>query len=311
MYNAFKAGIRYASRCKPKTKAYKEISMLSSRQSPIQFQTRSICQYLPDHRPSLSDHMIFAPSVDPALYGSLISHGWRRYGRELYRMACPGCNICIPLRINAEKIRLSSSLKKILRLNSDLQIVVKPPSFNAEHFELWKSYSKLKHFSGPGDLTEEVYCGLFEPWSLILEYREMAAQNRLVAVSHIDPLPDGISSVYFSFAPEAKDRSLGFFSIMAEAYIAASAAHLLKGKFVSIETEAVVSYYSNRENACKNSGWYYLGFWVPGSPKMEYKARISPFEIALPEWHEFGSRLEALEYLRDVRMPGLGPSLQI
>jgi len=285
--------------------------MLSSRQSPIQFQTRNICPYLPNRRPSLSDHMLFASSVDPALYGSLISHGWRRYARELYRMSCPGCKLCIPLRINAEKIRLSSSLKKILRLNSDLHIAVKPPSFNAEHFELWKRYSIWKHFSGPEDLTKEAYCGLFEPWSLILEYREMAAQNRLIAISHIDPLPDGISSVYFSFAPEAKDRSLGFFSIMAEAYIATIAAHLLNEESISIETAEVVSYYLKGENMRKNSSWYYLGFWVPGSPKMEYKARISPFEIALPEWHEFGSQLEALKYLRDVRMPGLSPFLQI
>lgn len=307
MYNTFKAGFRYAGRCKPKLEACKEIWMLSSRQSLIQFQTRSVCPYLPDHRSSLSDHMIFAPSVDSALYESLIRHGWRRYGRELYRMACPGCRLCIPLRISAEKIRLSSSLNRILRLNSDLQIVVKPPSFNPEHFELWKRYSIWKHLSAPEDLTEEAYCGLFETWSLILEYREMEASRQLVAVSHIDPLPDGISSVYFSFDPEAKNRSLGFFSIMAEAYIAASAARLIKGKSVAIETAAVASHYSNRENAHKNSGWYYLGFWVPGSPKMDYKARISPFEIALPEWHEFGSRHEALKYLRDVRIPGFGP----
>jgi len=285
--------------------------MPSNRQSPILFQTRGICQYLPDHRLSLSEHMIFAASVDPVLYGNLIRHGWRRYDSELYRMACPGCKICIPLRINAEKIRLSSSLKKILRLNSDVRIVAKPPFFDPEHFVLWKRYSIWKHFSEPENLTKESYCGLFEPWSLILEYREMSAQDRLIAVSHIDPLPDGLSSVYFSFAPEAKDRSLGFFSILAEAYIAANGAQLLKSKYSSIETKAVASYYSKREPMHKDSGWYYLGFWVPGSPKMEYKARIAPFEIALPEWHEFSSRLEALKYLRDIHVPGLSPFMQI
>lgn len=158
----------------------------------------------------------------------------------------------------------------------------------------------------PQDLTIDAYCNLFETWSLILEYREMAGSQKLVAVSHIDPLPDGISSVYFSFEPEAKNRSLGFFSILAEAYLAAGIVDI-NGKSFTIDTKAIVGYYSNREIMHKKPGWYYLGFWVPGSPKMDYKARISPFEIALPEWHEFGSRHEALKYLYDIRLPGLSP----
>jgi arginine-tRNA-protein transferase len=45
--------------------------------------------------------------------------------------------------------------------------------------------------------------------------------------------------------------------------------------------------------------YYYLGFWVPGSPKMRYKADFHPFELLLDGasgyryWVPFGSRTEA------------------
>lgn len=110
----------------------------------------------------------------------------------------------------------------------------------------------------------------------LAEYRDPA--GRLLALGFLDILPAGLSSVYFAWEPEAQKRSLGSFSIIAETRLAAS----------------------------MGLGWYYLGFWVPGARRMDYKADFSPFELALPDpatpgslhWKNFASKEDALESLR-------------
>jgi arginine-tRNA-protein transferase len=291
------------------------------------FQARGTCPYLMDHRESITDYLIFGQEVDPFLYGALIRDGWRRYGKGLYRMLCPGCRLCIPLRIHAASMHLAGSLRRILLLNRDLLIIPRPPAFIEEHYMLWRNYSLWKHSCNPDELDEASYCQLFVPWSLIFEYRENNENKRLIALSHVDPLAGGLSSVYFSFAPEAKARSPGFFSILAEAYIAAfiKPDKLPLNKEISAKT--IFSFYENKKTlkstrpgadediGCQHgSPWYYyLGFWIPGAPKMDYKARIRPFELAIAEseaniastWRQYASRDEALAYLHEKRWPGL------
>jgi arginine-tRNA-protein transferase len=77
--------------------------------------------------------------------------------------------------------------------------------------------------------------------------------GRLVGVGWVDVLEDGLSSVYFAFDPDESPRSLGTFSIMEEIRYARTL-----GKH-----------------------WLYLGFYVPGSPKMAYKGAFRPREFAV------------------------------
>lgn len=69
---------------------------------------------------------------------------------------------------------------------------------------LWQRYSLWKHSIPLKDLGEDSYNRLLEPWSLIFEYRDNNEDRKLLAVSHVDPLDDGLSSVYFSFDPDEK-----------------------------------------------------------------------------------------------------------
>jgi len=69
----------------------------------------------------------------------------------------------------------------------------------------------------------------------------------------VDLLPNGLSSVYFAFEPAESHRSLGIYSIMKEIDLARDL-----GK-----------------------EWLYLGFFVPGSPKMAYKGAFHPREFAV------------------------------
>ena len=66
-----------------------------------------------------------------------------------------------------------------------------------------------------------------------------------------DALSDGLSLVYSFYAPEEGRRSLGSFIILD---------HIVQARLNSIP-------------------YVYLGYWVSGSPKMDYKARFNPVEV--------------------------------
>lgn len=114
------------------------------------------------------------------------------------------------------------------------------------------------------------------PLTAITEYRD--GTGRLCGAGIIDILPAGLSSVYFIFDPDEGRRSLGYYSVFIEASLA-----LRMGK-----------------------PFYYLGFWVPGAPTMDYKADFHPLQVAVaqrnggdtgqsnPAWMEFPGKTQAL-----------------
>jgi len=83
----------------------------------------------------------------------------------------------------------------------------------------------------------------------IVEYRN--EDGALIACMLIDRLNDGLSLVYSFFEPDESGRSLGNFMIVDQI----SRCHEEELPFL------------------------YLGYWVPGSPKMHYKSRFKPAEI--------------------------------
>jgi len=81
----------------------------------------------------------------------------------------------------------------------------------------------------------------------------------LSAVCLTDVLDDGLSMVYSFFDPDKRADSLGTYVIL---------------DHIRLAREAGLPY-------------IYLGYWVPGSPKMDYKARFSALEVYTGgEWVE-------------------------
>ena len=72
----------------------------------------------------------------------------------------------------------------------------------------------------------------------------------MLAVALTDVLSDGLSMVYSFFEPDEGDRSLGTFMILD---------HIERAKRMGLP-------------------YVYLGYWVPGSRKMDYKGRFLPRE---------------------------------
>ena len=107
-------------------------------------------------------------------------------------------------------------------------------------------------------------------------FLELWKDDQLMSVATCDQLDDGISAVYTFFEPDEPKRSLGVYSILQQM-------ELLKSW---------------------NLKYLYLGYWVPHSAKMRYKAQYAPFEVLIDgQWH----RLE--KPLSDEEIERLGHSL--
>ena len=199
-----------------------------------------------------------------ALYGSnsrrlnnsLSKQGFRRSQNVLYRPSCSNCKACMSARISSPKFKLSKSQKRIQFRNKDVIRVVKPPVATDQQYDLFKRYINARHPNGGmSDMDANDFTAMIEETNVeskIVEY--YANKNgtpELISFSLVDILDDGISMVYSVFDPDIKERSLGTYMIIDHNDLASE----MKLKFV------------------------YLGYWVKGSSKMDYKKRFSPLEV--------------------------------
>jgi leucyl-tRNA---protein transferase len=207
------------------------------------------CPYLEER--TWITYSFSSPTVKSSLYELLLEQGWRRSGQTYYQNHCPNCNLCIPIRVPVDRFTPSKSQRRIARINSDVQVEVETTGMDAEVFQLYSRYVQARHSPGTIPTAEEYmgFLGSAPGDTLMMKYR---TDGRLVGAGWVDILPDGLSSVYFAFEPGESRRSLGTFSVMREIGLARQ---------------------QGRE-------WLYLGFYVPGSTKMEYKARFRPHQLA-------------------------------
>ena len=189
----------------------------------------------------------------------VLSHqGFRRSQNVLYRPSCSGCSACLSARIVAGEFQPSRNQRRVLRRNAGVDRVTRSPWATESQYELFRKYLDARHAAGGmADMDMQEFAAMIEETpvrSRVIEYRRNSpdhAESELVAVCLTDVLGDGLSMVYSFFDPDLDADSLGSFIIL---------------DHVQIAREAGLPY-------------VYLGYWVPGSPKMDYKARFRPLEI--------------------------------
>lgn len=208
------------------------------------------CPYLPEHEAVAA---VCSDENAVSQYESYLEHGWRRSGRMIYRYMCKHCNLCIPIRIEAGETRWSKRARRTIAVNADLDHRLTSPDYTNEYFDLYRRYMISRHPDSAADIRASFLSLLDSPMGGLLEYREKS--GTLVGLSFLDITSKALSSAYFAFDPRASHRSLGINSVYKEVEMAKT-----MGKH-----------------------YYYLGYWVPNSKKMNYKADFYPFELLLDQ----------------------------
>lgn len=196
----------------------------------------------------------------------LTQGGFRRSQTIAYRPACESCRACVSIRVLVGEFRPSGNMRRIIKANRDIVGEIVPNRPSADQYSLFRRYLDARHADGGMmDMSVIDYAMMVEDSHVetrIVEYRrrgpDTAINGRghgpLVALSLTDILADGLSMVYSFFDPELADRSLGSFMILD---------HMARARAEGLP-------------------FLYLGYWVEGSRKMEYKARFRPQQRLMP-----------------------------
>ncbi len=226
------------------------------------------CPYLPG---KIERKLFTALQGDGAAHlNDVLSHqGFRRSQNVLYRPSCAGCSACLSARIVVSGFQPGRSQRRILQRNAGLERVSSSPWATEEQFALFRRYLDARHATGGmADMDSHEFAAMIEETpvrSRVVEYRAPRPSGRgseLRAVCLTDVLSDGVSMVYSFFDPTFASDSLGAFIIL---------------DHIDIARSAGLSY-------------VYLGYWVPGSPKMDYKARYRPLEIFVEgRWTDYAA----------------------
>ncbi len=193
------------------------------------------------------------------LNDALSKQGFRRSQNVLYRPSCADCAACLSARVRVADFKPSKSQRRTLRKNSDLERNATAPWATESQFELFRRYLDSRHADGGmADMDVFEFAAMVEETpvkSRVVEYTtgqtDTPGKDALRAVCLTDVLDDGLSMVYSFYDPDLAHKSLGTYIILDHIRIAA---------------EAGLPY-------------VYLGYWVPGSPKMGYKSGFSALEI--------------------------------
>ena len=222
------------------------------------------CPYLPGR----TERKVFARLTGPLaqpLSEALTHSGFRRSQTIAYRPACDGCSACVSVRVVADGFQISRSQRRIARRNCDLVRREVAAEATREQFALLRTYLDSRHSGGGmSDMGLFDYVAMVEETPVdthIVEYRRPdsdGAPGALMACALTDVLRDGLSMVYSFFHPGEDARSLGTYMILD--HVRAAAARKLP--------------------------YVYLGYWVEGSAKMDYKSRFRPLEALTKEGWE-------------------------
>lgn len=216
------------------------------------------CPYLPGR----SERKVFTELKGPhadALNDALGRIGFRRSQTVAYRPSCIDCSACVSVRVPVGDFAPSATQRKALRRNDDLVVSLCRPWSTSEQFDLLQRYLGVRHPGGGMATMDEVdFADMVEHTpvtSHVVEYREPSADGvtpgRLVGACLTDRQGDGLSMIYSFYDPEHEARAgLGNFIILD---------HIRQAQDLGLP-------------------YVYLGYWVEGSSRMQYKVRYRPME---------------------------------
>jgi len=210
----------------------------------------SECSYL-DDKQAIN---IYADPHHPnprAVYNQLIKRGFRRSGEYVYRPGCGECNACVPVRIRTGDFSPRRTDKRNLKKNQSLKVDYTTARYSDEYFSLYERYLNARHQGGGMDNPEpeDFERFLLNPWGETL-FVEIYDGEKLIGIAVTDATNDGLSAVYTFFDPDYMSRAIGKYAILQQIELC---------KIMTLP-------------------YLYLGYWVDGCQKMQYKTDFYPQE---------------------------------
>ena len=191
------------------------------------------------------------------LNNALSRQGFRRSQNVVYRPSCESCVACMSARNRVADFCPSRSQRRVLKRNAGLVRLGTSAWATDEQFELFRRYLDRRHADGGmADMDIFEFAAMIEETPVrtrVFEYRGPSADGQapLAAVCLTDILDDGLSLVYSFYDPDRHPDSLGTWMVLDHIEMARAA----------------------------GLPYVYLGYWVPGSRKMAYKAAFGALEI--------------------------------
>lgn len=228
------------------------------------------CPYLPGRHERKVFTELKGPHAD-SLNDALGRIGFRRSQTVAYRPSCLDCKACVSVRVVADEFAASGTQKRTIKANADLVVTVCRPWSTSEQFELLQRYLAARHpEGGMTAMDDSDFADMVEHTpvtSYIIEYREPSADGvtpgRLVGACLTDKQCDGLSMIYSFYEPHHETRQgLGNFIILD---------HIRRSSELGLP-------------------YVYLGYWVEGSARMQYKVRYRPMEkLGRAGWERISS----------------------
>ena len=191
--------------------------------------------------------------VDEVTYAELNTLGFRRSGSHFYRPHCEQCQSCLATRVIVEDFQPNRGQRRAEQKNSDVETTLCDSIVDEEeHYQLYESYISKRH--AKGDMyppSIEQFTQFIADGCFATRFVEFRVDKKLIAVLVLDQLADGLSAVYTYFDPMESKRSLGVYAIVTA---------IRKASELSLP-------------------FVYLGYFIAGCDKMEYKANYRPLQM--------------------------------
>ncbi len=222
------------------------------------FENESPCPYY-DGKSSREKIILSQVKLPKTYMDTLFRAGYRRSGDYFYRQQCRGCQLCIGYRIPVDNFQPDRSQRRNLSKNSLLEIRVVPPHPTPEKEKLYLEYQYHQHYLraphekpvekefDPEETLNVMNIQMYGNTKNSVEM-EVYHEGRLVGFSIIDVGDISVSAVYSVYSIADKKMGLGIFLILKMLEWAKQRGY----KFL------------------------YLGHYIPGHSKMDYKARFQP-----------------------------------
>lgn len=192
--------------------------------------------------------------IDQFLNSDLSELGFRRSGAHLYRPDCDFCAACISCRVLVALFKSKRRHRKIWKLNQDLDVIYTNDLNDDDSYALYKRYINTRHRDGDMyPATPEQFEAFIKTQTDDTLFCKFYCQEKLLAVSVIDVLHQGLSAVYTFFDPDCSKRSLGNFVIL----------------------------WQIRKASEMQLPYLFLGYWIKDCAKMQYKSSFRPLELLI------------------------------